>query len=256
MWESGSRQPQPPAKPIALRASITADQVLEKAPDLARWVETQRDPVFEGPKTFRAIPLAELLPIFNCTNSDLDISMRCRDGYMASLTFAEAIDGTGFLAIADESSTNAHSTSFAQLKTKSGLIDPGPLYLFWLNDTSNRPRPYQIEAIEFHSIGETLSRAKPTGSVPAPARRGFELFKKNCSSCHSVNGAGGRLAVDLNFPMNVTEYWDRRVLKKLLSDPASVRANAKMPAFPQLTQANLNDIIAYLKCMREQKLVR
>src|SRR6185503_13628103 len=45
LWESGSRQPQPPAKPIALRASITADQVLEKAPDLARWVETQRDPI-------------------------------------------------------------------------------------------------------------------------------------------------------------------------------------------------------------------
>jgi cytochrome c1 len=62
--------------------------------------------------------------------------------------------------------------------------------------------------------------------------------------------------VDLNFPMSVTEYWKKPVLKKLISDPVSIRANAKMPAFPQLTEANVKDIVSYLERMREQKLVR
>src|SRR5262249_3382359 len=160
--------------------------------------------------------------------------------------------GTGFLALADEASTNAYGAAFSMLKTKSGLIDPGPVYLFWLNDAGNRPRPYQIEEIEICSTGEILARAKPNG--PFSAVRGFELFKRNCSSCHAVNGAGGRLAVDLNFPMNVTEYWRKPVLKRLISDPASIRANAKMPAFPQLTQGNINDLISYLERMQQQKL--
>jgi mono/diheme cytochrome c family protein len=217
-------------------------------------VEIQRDPVFEAHKKFKAIPLAHLLQKLGYTNSNLEIHIRCSDGYMAWLSSTEALDGTGFLAFADESSTNAGAAAFSMLKTKLGLIDPGPLYLFWMNDPGNRPRPYQIEKIEFSSTGESLARAKPIG--PASAQRGFELFKKNCSSCHAVNGAGGRVAVDLNFPMNVTEYWRKPMLKRLITDPASIRANAKMPAFPQLTPANLDDIISYLQRMRTQKLVQ
>jgi mono/diheme cytochrome c family protein len=239
-------------RPVAPQASISSTEILRKGQDLAKLVEIQRDPVFEAPKKFKAIPLAEVLQKFGHTNSDLEIQMRCRDGYMAWLLSNEALDGTGFLAFGDESSTNPDGAGFSLLKTKSGPIDPGPLYLFWMDDAGNRPRPYQIEEIEFYSAGETFARAKPSG--PASAQRGFELFKKNCSSCHAVNGAGGRVAVDLNFPMNVTEYWRKPVLKRLISNPASVRANAKMPAFPQLTQANVNDIISYLERVREQKV--
>jgi mono/diheme cytochrome c family protein len=243
------------ATPASPQVGISSAEILDKGQGLAKWVEVRRDPVFEAPKTFRAIPLAELLQRLGHTNAALEIHIRCRDGFMASLSSTEALDGTGFLALADESGTNvSDGTTFSLLKTKSGLIDPGPLYLFWKDDAGNRPRPYQIEEIEFCPTGETLARAKPIGS--ASAQRGFELFKKNCSSCHAVNGAGGRLAVDLNFPMNVTEYWKKSVLKKLISDPMSIRANAKMPAFPQLTEANVKDIVSYLERMREQKLVR
>ncbi len=240
---------------VVPQVSISSDEILQKGQDLARWVEVQRDPVFDAPKKFRAIPLTELLQKLGYTNSNLEIHIRCRDGFLALLSSAEGLDGTGFLAFAQESSTNVpDGMTFSLLKTKSGVIDPGPLYLFWKDDAGNRPRPYQIEEMEFSTGGETLARAKPNG--PASAQRGFELFKKNCSSCHAVNGAGGRLAVDLNFPMNVTEYWRKPVLKKLISDPASIRANAKMPAFPQLTKANVEDIVSYLERMREQKLVR
>ncbi|HSU56302.1 MAG TPA: cytochrome c [Candidatus Dormibacteraeota bacterium] len=248
-WHSGEPIPQSPAGP---RIRIHADDILARNLAIAQWVEVHRDPVFEATKNFRAIPLATLMRKLGCTNADSEIHIRCMDGYLASLSGSEALDATGFLAFADESSTNSDQSGFSLLKTKTGLVDPAPLYLFWLNDPGNRPRPYQIEEIEIWMTGEALGRAKPVGT--AAAQRGFELFRKNCASCHSVNGAGGRLAVDLNFPMNVTEYWKAPALKQLISNPASIRANAKMPAFPQLTERDIQDLISYLRQMQKQKL--
>jgi mono/diheme cytochrome c family protein len=101
--------------------------------------------------------------------------------------------------------------------------------------------------------GWTLAAAEPPNALAA--RRGFDLFRKNCSSCHSVNGAGGRVAVDLNVPMNVTEYWKEPILRKLFVNAPSVRANSKMPAFPHLSNSDVDALIHYLRDMRLRKII-
>jgi len=231
--------------------TIHSDEILTKWRQLATWVNVQHDPVYECPKRFLAIPIAQLLVKVGYATTNFELHVRCEDGFFAMLSSTEALDGTGFLAIADEAFPTG--SGFSPLKTKSGVVDPGPVYLFWLNDSGARPWPYQIKEIEIFCGNEALARARP--STSKQAQRGFELFKKSCSACHSVNGAGGRVGVDLNIPMNVTEYWSKPVLRRLLDDPQLVRVNAKMPAL-HFSSQQVDDILAYLVDMRARKMMK
>ncbi len=228
--------------------TIPTGEILRRWQNSAKLVEV-RDPLYEAVKKFNAISLAEVLLGIGCTNTHFELHLRCQDGYFARVSGGEALDGTAYLAFGDE--TSPGGVGFSPLKTKSGSVDPGPLYLFWRNDPGSRPHPYQVAEIQICSSAETFARARPSASTAAQA--GFELFKKGCSPCHAVNGAGGRVAVDLNVPMNVTEYWREPALKRLLWDPAAIRANTKMPAL-HLSEADVQKVIAYLKDMRARKM--
>jgi mono/diheme cytochrome c family protein len=211
------------------------------------------DPVYEKPKTFAAIPLVRLLNLmgFDHRSKNGELVATCSDGYKAVIPLFEALDGTGFLAFSDSAQTDG--ANFTPVKTAAGVVDLQPLYMVWTTaKPADKKWPYQIQRIEIFASGWTLAAAEPSNSTEA--RRGFDLFRKNCSSCHSVNGAGGRVAVDLNVPMNVTEYWKEPILRKVVVNAPSIRANAKMPAFPQLTDSDVDAIVHYLKDMRARKV--
>jgi mono/diheme cytochrome c family protein len=243
-------QPTPPD------AVLGADEILSNSDALGVVLEVSHDQLYGGPKTFRAIPLKRLLgvlaPKIATGASTGGLTLSCSDGYKARVPTQEALDGTGFLTFSDDRSSDR--VGLSPVKTASGLLDPGPLYLVWTNSgPTHRPWPYKIEQIEVYSSGWTLDLAEPSNSPRA--RRGFDLFRTTCSPCHAVNGAGGRVAVDLNIPMNVTEYWKESVLRRLITNAPSVRANAKMPAFPTLTDPDVDALVDYLRDMRSRKLL-
>jgi mono/diheme cytochrome c family protein len=84
------------------------------------------------------------------------------------------------------------------------------------------------------------------------------VFAANCAACHRING-GGDAAVgpDLNKPFSPTEYFLEPFLRKLIRDPASVRnwGQRVMPGFalPVMSDAKLDDLLAYLRQMAKQK---
>ncbi|MFC1917431.1 c-type cytochrome [Chloroflexota bacterium] len=71
-----------------------------------------------------------------------------------------------------------------------------------------------------------------------------ELYQKECSSCHILNGQGGTIGPDL------TGIGDRRTINFLegfTSNPGSVLPGASMPAYSnKLTPEQIRDIAAYL----------
>jgi mono/diheme cytochrome c family protein len=235
-------------------AILSSDEILGYANALSERIVVPKDLVYEKAKTYTAIPLLPLLHQigFDNRSTNGELVATCNDGYKAVIPMYEALDGTGFLAYSDGQPTDPVGLSL--VKTSAGVINPEPLYLVWTNaNPSARKWPYQIQKVEIFASGWTLRLAEPSAS--RLARRGFDLFRKNCSSCHSINGAGGRVAVDLNVPLNVTEYWKEPVLRKLVVNALSVRANAKMPAFPNLTAADVDAILSYLRDMRSRKVV-
>lgn len=65
------------------------------------------------------------------------------------------------------------------------------------------------------------------------------------------------MAPELNYPVNVTEYWQPQWLARFINDPQSVRTNSKMIAFYRDVEnraALIETIIAYLKSMKDKKI--
>ena len=74
---------------------------------------------------------------------------------------------------------------------------------------------------------------------------GDQLFiSKGCSQCHSFKGIGGQMGPDLTA---VTNRRSDKWIENYLQDPKAVNPNARMPSFKNLSRAQREAIIAFLK---------
>ena len=81
-------------------------------------------------------------------------------------------------------------------------------------------------------------------------------FRQHCIKCHTLNGDGGSIGPELNYPVSVTEYWKSKWLRRFIVNPQSVRSNSKMIPFyrdVENRQEQVADIIEYLKVMARNK---
>ena len=89
--------------------------------------------------------------------------------------------------------------------------------------------------------------------APAPAGdagAGAETYKANkCSMCHQIGGQGGKMggALDAEGSKRDAEW-----LKKYIKDPKSVEPSAKMKAFPNLSDKDMDDLVAYLLTLKAE----
>jgi mono/diheme cytochrome c family protein len=119
--------------------------------------------------------------------------------------------------------------------------------------------PYQVARIE--AVAPLLKRypmLAPAASAHDAVRRGYAVFEKNCSVCHTLNlGGDATIGPDLNVPYNPTEYMRVDALRRLIRNPQSLRRwpAAKMPAFDAklLSDRDLTDLLAYLRHMADRK---
>lgn len=143
-------------------------------------------------------------------------------------------------------------------KDMKNLGNQGPFYpVFIASDSLPKDKawfpPFCVDKVTFAKSKTDKSLAMVKGLPDdSPAVRGNKLFESTCSSCHKINGIGGGVGPELNRPYSVTEYWKDEYLKKLLTDPNSVREGSKMPAF-HLADDKIDDILAYLKWMSGHK---
>lgn len=237
-------------------AIISAQEILSKRNQFeAQRVQVNEDPFYGSAMNYSAIrlwPVVEQLAAIKAEEiGSREFVFVCADGYRAILRGRDVSEETPFLAFS--SAESLMSTNWVSRNKGNELSSPAPLYLVWTNSPQGlRPWPYMITHIEIRVAGQSLNQAMP----PRPSeqvRSGFDLFQLNCAGCHAVNGAGGQIGVDLNYPLNVTEYWKESHLKRLISNPGTVRANSRMPAFPHLTIEEVDDIVTYLKAMRRHK---
>ena len=109
---------------------------------------------------------------------------------------------------------------------------------------------FQIEVARFR---EAFPRTVPKGlEASHPGWTGYALFQESCASCHAINGQGGKIGPDLNVPRSIVEYRPIEKIKSYVRDPEATRYTS-MPAHPDLSDADLDTLIAYFQAMSQRK---
>jgi mono/diheme cytochrome c family protein len=215
------------------------------------------DEAYQRPMQYVAVPIETLL---GALKDDDEVQFIALDGY-APVIAAKRLRGIGaaraYLAI------EPNAALWPALAP--GKPSAGPYYLIWrnANGTGVSPSewPYQIATIRLQkTLAARFPLIVPGADAGDEVRAGFEVYGRQCLSCHTMNGQGmATMGPDLNVPMNPTEYFADSVLRKLVRNPKSIRdwPAGVMPRFDmtRLSAAELDRIIAYLKHMAGKKRV-
>ena len=211
-------------------------------------------------RSYRVVPLRPILNrLFGDKWRQADVVVfGCVDGYQAVVPVPKLASQEPALAFASGDGTPFRLQNDAQHEN----VALGPWYLVWKDSAEVRSDggadwPYQVVSLELDSLARRFPKLGPPEHASASARRGFALFQRQCIACHTINGEGGGKAPELNYPVNVTEYFRADWLKRWISAPRSVRFSTNMPALDATLphrDAQINDLVAYLRAMRERKL--
>ncbi|MEZ4451965.1 MAG: hypothetical protein R3B09_21055 [Nannocystaceae bacterium] len=235
----------------AMEAKVAAQPVRVRDP------YEGRDVVFEG------LPAEALLDAVYgpAWRGEGEVLFTCRDLYRPSVPVRRFLEHRAFLAL-----RRPERAAFTLDKPQAGEIKAvglAPVYVVWenLEDAEIAAQgdygwPYQVITIDLGDFAERFPRMTPDPDAGAEVMAGFQSFRHHCMPCHAINGDGGTLGPELNFPVSVTEYFDEGWLRRWIDDPASVRHRSRMPR-PTLRErdraAIIDDLIAYLRAMAQKK---
>jgi cbb3-type cytochrome oxidase cytochrome c subunit len=74
--------------------------------------------------------------------------------------------------------------------------------------------------------------------------KGKNVYNQNrCDLCHQIGGKGGVIGPDLS---KVGGKRDAQWLSKLIKDPKSVNPGTQMPAYPQLSEDEIQSLASFL----------
>jgi cytochrome c2 len=215
------------------------------------------DPVYHRTKRYEALPLPELLQTYtaikNLEADQYQIVFECEDGYKPMMPLHKFLDVKSFLAIRDMDAPKGELWS--KIIKDGHEMRAAPFYLIYKGvSTKDTHLKWPYNLIQIHLVPNSQNIAFLLPKDDTKAQVGFELFNKNCVTCHAINKIGGNMGPELNYPKSVTEYWDKKQLKAFIKNPASFRDGVKMPKPANLNTKEIDEIIYYLEYMANHKL--
>lgn len=224
----------------------------------AQTVEVKDDPVFFKAKSYKAIPLQKVLdqflPAYKSLNlKETQIVFECEDGYNPSMSLEKILNKKAYLAISDVDAPKGQD--WVNPKKGDHEMKIAPFYVVYTDVPAKDVTfkwPYNLVKISLSAASKELAVLFPKDDDTQV--KGFELFKVNCLTCHSLNKVGGKMGPELNYPKSVTEYWQVDQIKQFVKAPTSFRNECKMPAVTHLTDKELDEIVNYLKYMAKHKV--
>ncbi len=213
------------------------------------------DPYYNKDKRFRALPLKRILQLGFPGVSDLEqkeFILRAKDGYAAYFRGSLATDEGAYVAFEDQDVAGWEPIGPQK-------ANPAPFYVVWSKpeqkNLETHPRPWQLAKIEMVRFDEAYPHTSPGPLADgAPAALGYRIFRDQCFKCHAINREGGRVGPELNVPQNILEYRPEPQVRAYIKNPGTFRFS-NMPAHPDLKEADLDALIAYLGAMKEKKFV-
>lgn len=239
-----------------------SEQELLSSPEL-KTITVLKDPAYNDKSTsYSAVPLASLLKDVS-VNKNSTLLFSCLDGFSAPIDIQKVLNQRPDQAIA-YLAIEPSSARWQKLKANSDST-PGPFYLIWTNPEkskiSREEWPFQLSGFNVKpSIEEQFPHIAPDPKLPSSSKvkLGYQLFLKNCFTCHTMNGEGtSKMGPDLNIPYSPTEYLKAGFLQKQIRNPQSIKrwTESKMPGFSKenLSDSEIDLIIEYLRHMSGRK---
>jgi mono/diheme cytochrome c family protein len=242
------------------RPSITLPSTTQQSFANTEKITIKKDPVYQTEKHYQAFSLMPILKKLSMgykkTVNDSLIIFTAKDGYKVTMSYSDALKEKGYIAFRDLAANN---DSWLKFKFGNEYITPAPFYLVWPKpdlDKWRYPFPFQLTTISLQSIESYYSGAAPQ-SKNNQIKEGFTLFSRYCIGCHSVNHVGGNLGPELNYPKNITDYYNSEKLTDFILDASSVNKNTKMPVFNKiLNHHQALSIQTYLRSMKSVKPIQ
>lgn len=262
LWSGGL-----PVRADSLFFRVEGDALREASREELTRTLTLKTLVTENPTTgkkatYQGVDLVDLLSLgFGEQWKRYDaVKFFSRDGYQPLMTRDTILAHRGLVAFREEG-----RDGFSPFRRGQGeTVDPSPFWVVW--DVSDDPAaksdpwlswPWQLAGLELVRLDREFPCAAPPSEASEEAKRGFTAFLQHCVKCHRVNGEGGDIGPELNYPVSVTEYWQPEWLPRFIADPRSVKWNSKMVGFypgVRNREAIIRDIVAYLNVMARHKI--
>jgi len=214
------------------------------------------DPVYHKTKKYHAVNASLLL------KNELDLSkvdikntlivFECIDGYKPEMPLELFLETKSFLAFKDVDAPKG--SNWEKIVKNGNEMNADPFYLVYTSvSADNQEYKWPYNVIKFHLEPKNKNIVALQPKDDETAMKGFELFQKYCITCHAINGIGGEMGPELNYPKNVTEYWKENELVDYIVNPASFRNKVKMPTLGATKQES-QEIVDYLKYMSGKKI--
>ena len=142
--------------------------------------------------------------------------------------------------IRDPKANNLHSQMFPFDYLSDQQVGDLVAYLQTLSSTGTPPGAASVVA--------------PSVSLTPSARQGKEIFDRvGCLGCHKVQGQGGTIGPDLSDIANAGH--SREWLRVQIRDPKTHDRQTAMPAFTNLSDQQINDLLDYLETLSTKTTV-
>jgi mono/diheme cytochrome c family protein len=211
------------------------------------------DPYYGAYKRFHAFPIKPALTwAFDVEESALRsraFLLIALDGYVVPVEGQRLLEDGAYVAVDD-----LDVPGFAPIGSRQ--VSPLPAYLIWEGtkgaDQETHPRPWQLVAIDAVDPLTLYPHTRPKGLVEGtPTMHGFKLFRQRCIRCHAINREGGSVGPELNVPQSIVSYRPEAQIRAYIKNPLTFRYGL-MPPHPDLTDADLDALIAYLQAIARE----
>jgi cytochrome c2 len=219
-------------------------------------VTIANDPVYRKQKKYNAVSASLLIKNeIDLTKVDLKntkIVFECIDGYKPEMPLELFLNANPYLAYQDIDAPKG--LNWEAIIKNGNEMNAEPFYIVYTSVSEKDTRykwPYNLVRINIEPLNKSTIELYPLKN--RKLETGYTLFKNQCLTCHAINGIGGTMGPELNYPKSVTEYWKENELVDYIVNPASFRNKVKMPALG-ITKQQSQKIVDYLKYMSENKI--
>ena len=218
-------------------------------------VSIEKDPVYHKAKKYKAVNALVLIKNeMDLTKVDLKntkIVFECIDGYKPEMPLELFLNAKPYLAFEDIDAPKG--SKWEPIIKNGNEMNAAPFYIVYPSVSEEDSRykwPYNLVKIYLEPLNQSTKELFLVNNKALES--GYTLFTDKCIICHAINGIGGTMGPELNFPKSVTEYWKENELIDYIVNPASFRNKVKMPA-PGISKQQSQEIVDYLKYMSENK---